>query len=248
MILSAIDTTSVTHYVLTNYSSGIILFLIIAGLIVTFIVNFNRLLTFIQNSNIASWFKKTHKHKELTKTDLTNHYFFTQLNFLKNVKLNLLNFGDPVRNYLVCLLIRHKIQYLDCAVKKFIESDFEHLDAKELENRWIQLMYDCMSDYVEVFKTEAHNEEERHVIQVIVDALWQFSDPQIEYGISGIQDVLSSNVYENNIIKIHSLLLPLMVSVEAFIIRCEKALNNLNGKLTGKTFHGQKFPELKQKI
>ena len=244
------DTTSVAYnlinYAFDNYSSNIILFLIVLALIILFLINFNKFLELIKKIGITNWFSKN-KKIELTKTDLANHYIFTHFNYLLNVKLNLLNFGDPVRNYLVRLLIHHKIKYLKDILFEFVNSDFEKLSDKELENKWIQLMYDSMSKYIDEFKKEAHNYEEQEVVQVVIDALWAAGDQQAEYGIKGIQDVSMSGIYESNIIKVHSLLLPLMVSTEAFIIRCEKALNNLNGRLTGKHFHGQTFPEYKYK-
>jgi hypothetical protein len=221
-----------------HYASGIVLFICVGFLLVSIFSDFNKVLDILKKI-----FKRKSKKAEISIDDLKRHYIFTHIKYLKNIKINLLNFGDPGRNYLIKLLITHKLNYIEKNLLNMIETtDFEHINNYDLENRIIQLYNDSICLYLENFEKEAHTPEEQIVVKLVIDTLWaKYNDPQSDFGIKGIQDVISSTIYTSNILKVHSLLLPLMISLDAFLIRCEKALYGLNGQLTGKTFHGITF-------
>lgn len=220
-----------------HYPSDIILSLTIGFIIVSIFSDFSKIL-----DSFKQLFSKR-KRKEISKDDLKKHYIFTHINYLKNIKINMLKFGDSGRNYLIKLLITHKLNYIEQALYEFIdETDFDHITNYDLETKIIQLYNNSISMYLTDFKKEAHTYEEEQIVQLVIDTLWlKYNDPQGDFGIKGIQDVISSTIYASNILKIHSLLLPLTVSLDVFLIKCEKTLYNLNGQLTGRTFHGITF-------
>lgn len=221
-----------------HYASGIVLFICIAFLLISIFSDFSKIIEIFKK-----FFKRNAKKNEISIDDLKKHYIFTHIKYLKNIKINLLNFGDPGRNYLIKLLIVHKLNYIEKNLLNMIETiDFEHISNHDLENAIIQLYNDSICLYLGAFEEEAHTPEEKVVVKLVVETLWsKYNDPQSDFGIKGIQDVISSTIYANNILKVHSLLLPLMISLDAFLIRCEKTLYGLNGQLTGKTFHGITF-------
>lgn len=233
--------TKIIEYFTNNFPKEVVLILAVAILVYLITKNLNVITENLKQFKNFILGKKV--HKEITIKDLENHFIFNHINHLKNVKINLLQFGDPARTYIIRLLIFHKLNMIENNLKKFLDTkDLDKYDIDELENLILTYMYNDHSTYINEFKAEACDEKETGVINIVIDAIWKtYNDNLYQIELNGVKEILHSPIYNNNYIRIHSLLLPYMVSIESFLITAEKTLNNLNGKLTGKRFHGYTF-------
>ena len=227
---------NIIKYITDHYSANTILIIVIA-IIIILLMKYGQ--NFISGIKNTEFFKRIFPSKKcITQKDLENHYIFTHIKYLRGVKINLLNFGDDARNYIVRLLLKHKLNRIELSLKEFIRlENLNDIPPDQLEILLKNVLYDTITLYIEDFKKEAHTKEEQDIINVVIEKLWSTYEEEM-LSSEGIKDVIMSPIYDGNIIKIHSLLLPIIVSIESFLIRTEQNLSNLNGKLSGKSFHG----------
>jgi hypothetical protein len=232
---------TIYKYITEHFPSELV-YIVSVLIVILFVFKYGKqFIDVLKDVGIFKWLGKN-KHKEITVKDLENHYLFTHINYLRTVKINLLNFGDEARNYIVRMLLRYKLNNLEVSIRNLIRTtDLNSISSIELDKLITQMMYNCLTQYIDEFKLEAHTDEEKAVADVVVETLWKNHNENIEFELKGFRDVIYSPIYENNLVRIHSILLPIMVSCEAFLVSTEKSLNQLNGRLSNKSFHGLKF-------
>jgi len=240
------DFNKMFEYVTTHFSPNIILYIGIGVIIILLLRYLNKFLSYLEKYNVFKWIKNIRsisKEYKITKKDLEKHYFFTHLNYLRNIKLNMLNFGDDARNYTIKLLMKYRLNFIEKNIKDLIlRDDLECLRTDELEQIIIDISYNGITQCIADFEKEARTEEERKIASFIVGSVWRsYNENQVDIGINGLKDILTSPIYENNLIRIYTVLLPIAVSMESFLVRMEQSLKNLNGNLSNKSFHGYTF-------
>jgi hypothetical protein len=155
----------------------------------------------------------------------------------------MLNFGDDARNYTIKLLMKYRLNFIEKSIKELIlREDLECLRTDELEQIIIDISYNGITQCITDFEKDARTEEERKIASFIISSVWKsYNENQNDIGVNGLKDILTSPIYENNLIRVYTVLLPIAVSMESFLVRMEQSLKNVNGNLLNKSFHGYTF-------
>lgn len=182
------------------------------------------------------------KRRHLTISDLVNHQFFVFAEYMKNYKIDRMDFGDPGRTKVFRDYFKLRCQIFHQKTKNLINEDFDDVNPVEIKIKIFETLYASIAETNKTMLDQCDNDEERFIVKFIADKFANHTDSSIEAFKEVIENIFDSPIiYNNNIERINAMLnIFLFVFVSTFA-ESEKVLHKINGDVAGKHYKGLKL-------
>lgn len=221
---------------MTDYLPAWVISITILILVILFL--FKRVRETFSGLTIFKWFRR----KKLTMTDLNNHQFFVFVEYMKNYKINRMDYGDPGRTKVFRDYFQLRCQIFHQKIKLLITEEFVKYGPNEMRIKIFDALYTSISETNKLILEQCDNDEERFVVNYLIEKFAIHTDSSIEAFKEVIETVFDSTfTYSNNIERINAALNILLFVVVSMFAESEKVLHRINGAISGKYYKGLKL-------
>jgi len=182
---------------------------------------------------------KIFKRKKITAQDLVNHQFFVFIDYMEKYKIDRMEFGDPGRTKIFRDYFKIRCRTFHTSTKHLIGEEILDLNPAEIKVKIFETLYSSISESNKLMLDQCSNDEERFIVNFIVEKFAAHADSSIEAFKEVIETIFDSG-YEssNNFERLNSMLnIFLFVFVSTFA-ESEKVLHKVNGNVSGKHYKG----------
>lgn len=187
-------------------------------------------------------FPKIFKHKKITVETLTNHQFFVFIDYMEKYKIDRMEFGCPGRTKIFREYFQIRCKTFFDTTKALISADVLDLESPDIKAKIFDTLYSSIRETNKQMMDQCSNDEERFIVNFIVDKFADHADSSIEAFKEVIETIFDSGfAYENNLDRLNAMLNVFLFAFVATFAESEKVLHKVNGDISGKTYKGLKL-------
>jgi hypothetical protein len=180
--------------------------------------------------------------RKITIKHLTNHQFFVFIDYMDKYKIDRMEFGDPGRTKIFREYFKIRCKTFHDQTKVLVSEDILMLSPTEVKCKIFNTLYDSIKETNKQMLDQCSNDEERFVVNFIIDKFADHADSSIEAFKEVIETIFDSGfAYENNFDRLNAMLNVFLFAFVATFAETEKVLHKINGDVTGKTYKGIKL-------
>lgn len=184
--------------------------------------------------------ERTEKREGSMQQELSNHQFFSNINFKMNSEIQTLDFNSnktPVRQKLFRKLLELRLKSMHDLGYKIIEKDMNGVSA----GQWASFVIAALDDADEEFEELALRAGIPGII-IKKFLVWQHKTGEILTNY--VNDLAVSIVYATNMARTNTLLYLMNLKLITTVGDAEGTLNELNGEISGMDFNGEKIERM----
>jgi hypothetical protein len=163
---------------------------------------------------------------------LRSNPFFVNMNHWIYFKIPHTQFGDPGRDLMVKDMLNILyVEFRDKLISLVEDETHNNLTTVEFQTVMVKILSKGMHDFINKSRKE-------QIPLPLINLFSKYHEPNIQYIKVAIEGICNSGYHQNNAEKVVGILNIYSASFEITLSHGEKALKNLNGQLTGKTYKG----------
>ena len=179
------------------------------------------------------------KQKKFTQKELNSHQFFIFINYMKNYKIYRMEFGDAGRTKIFRDYFKIRCETFETNTKKILDGNLKDLTTIEIKGLVLDTLYTSLSESHKNTINQCSNDEERFVVNYVVEKFSNYSNSSIEGFKEVIENIFDTELgYGCNLERINAMLNIFLFVFVATFAESEKILHQLNGQLSGKYYKG----------
>ena len=190
------------------------------------------------NLNISKFFKG----KKGKVQDLNSHQFFVFIDYMEKYKIDRMNFGDDGRTKIFRDYFKLRCKKFNENTKALLNSNVLELSPAEVKFKIFDTLFMSIDQTNKAMLEECNSDEERFVVNYVVEKFASHADSSIEAFKEVIETVFDSGLsYSDNIDRLNAMLNVFLFVFVATFAESEKVLFKVNGQVSGKHYKGIKL-------
>jgi hypothetical protein len=192
----------------------------------------------LANLNVKKFFKGKKNKVE----DLNSHQFFVFIEYMEKYKIDRMSFGDEGRTRIFRDYFKLRCKKFNENTKALLNENVLELEPVEVKIKIFDTLFTSISQTNKTMLDECSNDEERFVVNYVVEKFASHADSSIEAFKEVIETVFDSSLsYNSNMDHLNAMLNVFLFVFVATFAESEKVLFKVNGQVSGKHYKGIKL-------